>query len=283
MLLPFRVLQNGILLIVLSAIPSFSANAACGFINIGNHQLYHCLQGQGSQVVVLEAGMRNDSRSWGSVADSVATFATVLTYDRAGLGQSEPGLRPRTSLQIAKELKNLLDQLAVPSPYLLVGHSAGGWHMRAFVHAYPEKVSGLILVDSPHEAFEAARWALLNETEQEERQALLDASRATLPEPIQQEYAGIALSRPVYATFRFPSTLPLVVLAAENHTWLPPRTAQAQEEVWWDLQHQLADLSDRGTLVLVEGSGHNMPAERPDAIVETIRALLIPTTLPRDE
>jgi hypothetical protein len=43
------------------------------------------------------------------LAWEVAKFARVCSYDRAGYGWTEAGPKPRTSLQIAKELRALLD------------------------------------------------------------------------------------------------------------------------------------------------------------------------------
>jgi len=48
-------------------------------------------------------------------------------------------------------LHALLHEANVPPPYVLVGASFGGFHVRVFAGKYPEDVAGAILVDSAHE------------------------------------------------------------------------------------------------------------------------------------
>jgi pimeloyl-ACP methyl ester carboxylesterase len=48
-------------------------------------------------------------------------------------------------------LHTLLHAAGIPGPYVLVGHSLGGIHIRTFAALYPNEVVGLILVDSSHE------------------------------------------------------------------------------------------------------------------------------------
>ena len=117
-------------------------------IDIGNHVRLHAhISGRGSPVVVLEAGIAATSLSWRPVQSRVAEFATVCSYDRAGLGWSDPGSTPRTPSVIATELHTLLDAAGLAEPYVLVGHSFGGLVVQQFAAKYPGSVRGLVLVD----------------------------------------------------------------------------------------------------------------------------------------
>lgn len=107
--------------------------------------------GNGSPTVILEAGLGNVSIEWSRVQPEIAKFARVCSYDRAGYGSGDAGPMPRTSLQIAKELHTLLQMLGKPPPYLLVGHSFGGYNVRVFNGNYPDEVTGIVLVDSTQE------------------------------------------------------------------------------------------------------------------------------------
>jgi len=49
--------------------------------------------------------------------------------------------------QVAYELHTLLDHAAERPPYVLVGHSYGGWLVRIYRSVYPSDVAGLVLVE----------------------------------------------------------------------------------------------------------------------------------------
>ena len=110
--------------------------------------------GHGSLTVILDSGSGIPAVGWIKVQPEVAEFARVCSYDRAGYGWSESGPEPRTSLQIAKELKVLLDAAGEKGPYLLVGHSFGGFNIRVFTGQYPKEVAGMVLVDATSEGEE---------------------------------------------------------------------------------------------------------------------------------
>jgi pimeloyl-ACP methyl ester carboxylesterase len=108
--------------------------------------------GEGTPTVVLESGMGASCLSWTLVQPQVARFARAVSYDRAGHGWSDPAHEPRAARQIAQELHTLLEATSVPGPYVLVGHSFGGYVNRAFAHLYRNEVVGMVLVDSVHPA-----------------------------------------------------------------------------------------------------------------------------------
>jgi pimeloyl-ACP methyl ester carboxylesterase len=100
--------------------------------------------------VVVIHGAGESSYSWVQVAKQVAPFARVVTYDRPGLGGSDPGPGPNAARSTA-ELHTLLARAGLPGPYVLVGHSLGGVIARLYAIRYPGEVAGMVLVDSTHE------------------------------------------------------------------------------------------------------------------------------------
>jgi pimeloyl-ACP methyl ester carboxylesterase len=98
--------------------------------------------------VVIEAGLGDWSTGWDVVQQEVAKATRVCTYDRAGWGWSEAGPLPRDATQFAKELHTLLQNANIPGPYVMVGHSLGGFAVRVFVHEYASEVAGVVLIDS---------------------------------------------------------------------------------------------------------------------------------------
>lgn len=121
------------------------------FVNLEYGKAHYKFLGSGQYTLVLEAGLGENLQTWSKIEDSLTQLGKVFMYDRAGLGYSDESNQPRTSSQIAKELKELLDKANVPGPYLLIGHSIGGVHLRYFAHLYPENIAGLFLIDPSHE------------------------------------------------------------------------------------------------------------------------------------
>jgi pimeloyl-ACP methyl ester carboxylesterase len=117
-------------------------------VDVGGYSLHINCTGEGSPTVVIEAGWGDSSAGWAWVQPEVAKTTRVCTYDRAGMGWSESSPEPRTAREYAKELHTLLEKANEPGPYVLVGHSMGGYTILVYAHDYPDEVSGLVLVDS---------------------------------------------------------------------------------------------------------------------------------------
>jgi pimeloyl-ACP methyl ester carboxylesterase len=101
-------------------------------VQVGAIRMNIDCSGQGSPTVILESGSGGPSIDWLMVQPEVAKFARVCSYDRAGYGWSDSGVEPRSSLQIAHELNQLLHAAGEKAPYILVGHSMGGYDVRVY-------------------------------------------------------------------------------------------------------------------------------------------------------
>jgi pimeloyl-ACP methyl ester carboxylesterase len=112
----------------------------------GGHRLHMLVVGDGGPIVVLESGAQG-GLGWRQVRGPVSRFATVVTYDRAGHGESEPGPQPRDAAHVVTELHAALHNAELKPPYVLVGQSLGGPFVRVFAATYPDEVCGLVLVD----------------------------------------------------------------------------------------------------------------------------------------
>lgn len=123
----------------------------------GASELNFYCTGSGSPTVVFDAGWEDWSPAWSMIQPVVARHARACTYDRAGSGFSLPGSMPRTSAEIAAELHTALHEAHVPGPYLLVGHSFGGYNIRAFADLYMPEVFGAVFVDIESGDIESAK------------------------------------------------------------------------------------------------------------------------------
>jgi pimeloyl-ACP methyl ester carboxylesterase len=235
-----------------------------GLIDVGGHRLRIESSGQGGPAVVMDAGLCQPMKTWGSVPSEVAAFARVITYDRAGLGESDRGPRPRTSEQIVEELRALLRKADVRPPYVLVGHSFGGLNMRLYASRYPDEVAGLVLVDSTHEDERERYRPLLDEAERERyiEEDTENFERVDLNASAEQIRSSASLK-----------AMPVIVLSAslqESQNARARQIAQAHRE----MQEKLARLTTDSKHIVVENSGHFIQLDRPDAVVGAIREVV---------
>lgn len=284
-------------------------------VSAGEFRLNLYCTGQGSSTVVLEAGLADSLDTWSGLQPDIARFARVCSYDRAGYGYSDRGPMPRTSDRITSELHAALLSAGEKPPYLLVGHSFGGFNVRVFNDKYADQVVGIVLIDATQEdqyrllpkAWSNLRMATLRRAQ---RQALwaplyIDFGIARLQLRLQGQQLPPVLLQSKYIKARTSELesievsaeqarkanhigdKPLVVLTASRvidaslKVALSEEDRIAYEQTWVnDLQLRLARLSKRGRRVAVADSGHDMPADRPDAIVTAVRELHVSQTKP---
>jgi len=282
-----------LLIRLLGLICFFSATANAGELpplpgerhDIGGHQLHINCMGQGSPTIIIDTGLGDDSSDWQLILEQSAQISKTCVYDRSGYGWSDYGPRPRNSRRIAYELDLLLQQANIPAPYILVGHSFGGYNMRVFAATHPQKISGLILVDASHEnQYERldinipksgrrirSIISLPSTTIKEfpptkKNQLLQDRAFRTARHEISSLYQS---SRQVQRFGDIP-TVPLIVISRGIEEWSGNDIARQREKTWIRLQQDLTFLSPISQHIFAHHSGHNIHQQQPEIIVDAI-------------
>jgi pimeloyl-ACP methyl ester carboxylesterase len=116
--------------------------------DVGGHRLHLDCHGDGSPTVVLSNSLGGTSAGWARITAPIAQTTRVCAYDRAGQGGSDEAVRPQDGVRSAEDLHTLLDAAGENGPYVLVGHSTGGTVAMTYAARYPEKVAGMVLLDS---------------------------------------------------------------------------------------------------------------------------------------
>jgi len=253
---PARAAAAPLAIMLVLAVPTVAA-AQDRILAVGGQNFHVETLGESGPTIVFEAGLGNDASTWKLVAGPVAKFARVVLYDRAGLGQSLPTMDKNSAVtadQVATNLHKVLVTADIRPPYILVGHSLGGLYVQMFARKYPSEVSGVVLLDS------ASAQA---PSELKTRASLKPGSAAYLEEEgISESNKQVANGGP------FPD-VPLTVIAATDHG----QFFKDWEPTLMRLQQQLATLSPQATLIVEQGSGHDVQSDRPSSVIDAIKRI----------
>jgi len=119
-------------------------------VDVGGYRLVIECEGEGSPTVLFDAGAGNDRSTFANLLEELRETTRVCAYDRAGIGESD--FRPtedHTTLgALADELARLLEGSGLDEPVILASHSLGGGISQFFVDRYPNRVAGLVFIDS---------------------------------------------------------------------------------------------------------------------------------------
>jgi pimeloyl-ACP methyl ester carboxylesterase len=257
-------------------------------VDIGGYRLHLWCTGDGAPAVILDTGLGGSSAGWGFVQPDVARFTRVCSYDRAGMGYSDPGPSPRTARRIASELAELLVRSGIGGPVVLVGASIAGFEVRVFASDHPERVAGLVLVDASHEdqAHEVPQMArfvpllstigvlrLFGVSFGQRVESLAPSvrpfARATsfrtaAYQAAADEIIHIRQSASEVRSSRRKLTIPVLVITG----------GRGADENWRRLQRDQVSLSERGCLMIAQESGHVVSTDQPEVVVDAIRTVV---------
>ncbi len=271
-------------------------------VEVDGHKMHINCTGDGSPAVILDSGLGDTYLSWRKVQPEIAKFTRVCSYDRAGLGYSETSFGERTSKVIAEQLHDLLQASSLAPPYILAGHSMGGYDVRMYASLYPADVAGMVLVDASHPDQEnrmppeiknmQGSWEreaqflefsmpfgiprLIGLCENDPALRAAECNWHTAHEGLAEMKAFRESAAQTAATGSL-GNMPLVVLSHDPEkpsSELPPDLAQPMNNAWEKMQEELARLSSRGTQVIAKNSSHYIQLDRPDVVVDSVRSVV---------
>jgi pimeloyl-ACP methyl ester carboxylesterase len=252
-------------------IPEISTPKIEHMVDVGGRKLHCCVYGNGSPAVVLVSGFEAPQEYWNSVVPDLAVKTTVVTYGRAGIGKSEINDLPTHGLQSAKDLHVLLQKLGVPKPYILVGHSYGGSVVRLYASLYPDDMGRLILEDTQHEDVLIELRKILKGKDLEAFEQLV-ADMYSAPENPKTEGDYRSITREQLRKSRLLPRIPFVILTSPGraNAMKPLFSDEAIEKIAEQdqvLNKELAELISGGRQIVVEGAGHNIHLDKPEALI----------------
>lgn len=234
--------------------------------------LEHVLSGHGPATLVLFNGSGVTLEGWARLYPGIERLGRVLAFNRFGVGGSSAPAQPQTGSTVLQATRDLLDTLALPPPYVLVGHSLGGLYANLFARRFSTEVAGVVLVEATHPA---DRGSLQGH---EGHLAKVLAKLLSVPQSLfranlhsELDWLEVA-AREVEEAGPFPA-VPLAVVSGgkEPPRWLvPPATLRLRRQH----QKELAQLSPQGMHVIARRSGHFPQLTQPRLVLDAIRSVV---------
>ena len=282
----------------MAASPVAQASSAPGkLVDIGGFRLHiHC-EGEGAPTIIFDSGVGGFSLEWSRIQAVLARRTRVCSYDRAGYGWSDLGPLPRTSERITRELHTLLQKAAVTGPYILAGHSFGGYNAQLFARNYPDETAGLVLIDASHpEQIERLPGRKPGKAKRTKRGSGSYTVSWFFPHPNfpdenalmaqlimqgwqhkmtwREEMTVFSLSaKQVRASSPMPE-VPVVVLTRGRSFWPGYSSGDETERIWMELQGELSELGSNPVHLIAERSGHVIHLDQPGIVISAMQTML---------
>jgi len=287
-------------------------HAPGSFYQVNGRAMHLYCTGSGEPTVVLEAGWGVSSPviGWGDFQPDLAKITRVCSYDRAGLGWSEPQPGPADADHIAANLHALLTQAGVTGPIILLAHSMGGVDVRDYMAHYPDHVAGLILLDSSTPYQQQRLEAVTGPTTTPHMALIVRIYRTVYSSGIQrlmgmckpasglEPHTARALGEDrcrmhfdalfnEYNNFDTSSAetvhsgpfgdLPILIVShdpAKGADPSNPPDAMKIEPVWNQMQEELKNLSTHSQRIIAKGSGHEVHSNRKALVLSRVQLFI---------
>lgn len=247
--------------------------------------LYHEVHGSGAPILLVH-GFPLSGKLWEPAVGLLERKYRLIVPDLRGHGRSEAS-ETASMARFADDLAALLDEIGEHGPVVPVGMSMGGYVVFEFCRRYPERVRGLVLVDTRAQADPPEEVRMRREMAQLVRDGgsvaitdtmiarlfgphasdeLKDSWRemlsATDPRGVAAALDAMACRVDSFATLSS-LTCPVLIVTGEHDAITPPRDAYRMRQAARDARVEI-----------LPGAGHMTPVECPEAFAAVLLRFL---------
>ena len=281
-------------------------------VDVGGRRLHLLCIGMGSPVVLFEQAGFANSASFAVARTAIAADTRVCSYDRVGIGWSDPAPQKVTAGMMADDLRRLLDAARITNPIVIVASSIGGVTAELFARRYQDRVAGLVFLDAGNSEAAARTVAshamfpvslgcgaakavgtvgllrLIDPWDLRREKSVQNERSAALMYGSKPWVMLCAIVRGAHETLEefaaappLRRELPVTALSAETReSFLPPALARIIGTPGGDTadlretHRHLAQQSARGTWRVVPGSDHLIASSQPQVVVDAVSEMV---------
>ncbi len=256
------------------------------FIDANGVSLHYTLDGARGSSVVLLHELGGTLQSWEAVAPRLAQRFRVLRYDQRGAGASEKVRQGFSNDTLVEDFEVLAKTLSFDPPYHFVTVAAAATQALRFLEKHPDQVGALVLCN-PAPGVDPARATALDERA---AIAMREGMRASLPTTLALSYPASLGERAAYEAYlgRYLANDPVGFglafrcLARTNMLHMLPQIRCPAMVVagWHDTVRPPAGTAELAKKIpgarfeLIEGAGHFMPTQAPQALAALLEDFL---------
>ena len=227
--------------------------------------------GHGKPTIVIELAMGETLLSWDTLQTKLSRLTTVVTYDRLGLGKSDPTNVPRTIENLSCDLNEFLTKNEIPGPYLLIGHSLGTSIIRKYQNDHPENVLGMILIDPVHEDQFDRLMAIKSKEEQEKTLRDREDFEKTLTTGERNEAIQYHQQSATMRDVKFPNNIPITIIGSFQ---VGHGASEEDRQIKKELFDQWSDQARQIKLIATTKSGHYIQDSEPELLIDEVKLMI---------
>ncbi len=232
----------------------------------GHHLAFHVTPGH-EPILVFDAGGGEDSSYWADLLPQIAeqSGSELITYDRAGYGQSDEVKAPYKIQASVTDLESGLKQLGATKDVIIVAHSFGGEVDTFIAVKHPDWFVGAVLVDTNLPNFF---------TERETARLFRQMPKISMNNKENRTTAAIIAAYPrishEFHKLVWPPQIPCIVIVSEN----TPFTSSTDARLWRQAHIDFAQAAKNRVLILAKHSSHDVIHDRPNLVIHSIITMI---------
>lgn len=246
------------------------------FVEIRGKKQYYLSKGNGEPVIVFITGLGPTMDDFAAIQNKLSKTNRVICYDRPGIGSSEPYNNERNLENISSELKELVDAIGLNKPFLLVGHSRGGLIARYFVNKYPDKVTGLVLIDPAIPEHKWLKRQLRTELERKEFDKYYESfctDSINYTKTIRNEFLNTFKNDSAEVAGKgFPLSIPITLIASNKISNIKYNAEEVK--IKEELVKSYLKINPNIKLIFTDKAGHFIHDDQPKLVIGEINAML---------